>query len=803
MPETPGAELRIYCICGQKMKVSAAMFGRPGKCVACRQKIRIPRPDDLPGDTVEVHLREHPEFLRRTLPPADQEADGGEEAVVELGGDGANPVDATPVDVLERLRVLCSLDHKLRKAIEDPHDTGDDHATLLGYRTLVRKLRRDLEDQLRKDLIETGGSLTRVKEQIADTSMSFRIGDLGCAAFLNRMLELRREREALERRRQNLRGWLMVDDPYAAGGYVDVKFEDIPCDTLKIDYPPEIRAEKALVDYYSTELREALRRLEHTDRKIEEWARMAREGAMSSADLAEANAGTGAEWRRAQGAAAFCRERLAQVVQDCELDILSAKARRDASRKQREAGEIDPETHRQADLDFVRIESDNLRAKELALRAMAAKSAEDVPSSRGTFLRRMAKPKTPAGPGADSLVAWVASVLMVVNIVVPISDAQVAGNMVVMQGLVLGLFLTATALALAAAIPTRGLRGVLINLVFVGGTLGGAHYINSTWYGLDTVGEAMRANPRWMLAPGVILFALADVVMALAAILSLAVVPRMRWVPVVSVVVVAGGVAGVFTDFAGLTGPKPSLLQREEHLISSTSGTRDVIFRVTNRGGRPIWVSTGAMAGPVPVRFSVSRKMADGTWQEVGRPEALKRAASPSWLPVLRSTIPAEMLGKGDIQEYQFELPPGTYRARLDSNIPGYQQQIQDFYLEPIGPPAPGASASVPSRAPRLEDFPGKPLEQAPTIRLHQVGARLRGVVDGNGRNPLFTVNVELPGGQVLQRRISLGDPLYGPWVAEEFNPGRNTLTVNDGTRRMVLQTGESVALAVPKTDLE
>ena len=69
MPETSSAELRIYCICGQKMKVSEAMFGLPGKCVACRQKIRIPRRDELPPDTPQLFLKDHPQFLRKSRRP--------------------------------------------------------------------------------------------------------------------------------------------------------------------------------------------------------------------------------------------------------------------------------------------------------------------------------------------------------------------------------------------------------------------------------------------------------------------------------------------------------------------------------------------------------------------------------------------------------------------------------------------------------------------------------------------------------------------------------------------------------------
>ena len=62
MPRDGITHLRIYCVCGQKMKVSEEMFGRPGKCIACRQKIRIPYLDELPVGAEEIYLKDHPEF---------------------------------------------------------------------------------------------------------------------------------------------------------------------------------------------------------------------------------------------------------------------------------------------------------------------------------------------------------------------------------------------------------------------------------------------------------------------------------------------------------------------------------------------------------------------------------------------------------------------------------------------------------------------------------------------------------------------------------------------------------------------
>ena len=64
MPEASSTDLRLYCLCGQKMKITSNMFGKPGKCVACRQKIRIPSREELPAGTHTLYLKDHPEYLR-------------------------------------------------------------------------------------------------------------------------------------------------------------------------------------------------------------------------------------------------------------------------------------------------------------------------------------------------------------------------------------------------------------------------------------------------------------------------------------------------------------------------------------------------------------------------------------------------------------------------------------------------------------------------------------------------------------------------------------------------------------------
>ena len=47
------------------MKVTEAMYGRAAKCVSCHQKWFVPKQDEITPGIAEIHLKDHPELLRR------------------------------------------------------------------------------------------------------------------------------------------------------------------------------------------------------------------------------------------------------------------------------------------------------------------------------------------------------------------------------------------------------------------------------------------------------------------------------------------------------------------------------------------------------------------------------------------------------------------------------------------------------------------------------------------------------------------------------------------------------------------
>ena len=51
------------------------MYGLPGKCIACRQKIRLPREDELGEGISEIYIKDHPHLLRKVKKKANVEAE--------------------------------------------------------------------------------------------------------------------------------------------------------------------------------------------------------------------------------------------------------------------------------------------------------------------------------------------------------------------------------------------------------------------------------------------------------------------------------------------------------------------------------------------------------------------------------------------------------------------------------------------------------------------------------------------------------------------------------------------------------
>ncbi len=826
MPENPPAKLRIYCICGQKMRVSSNMLGRPGKCVACRQKMRIPRLDELPGDGsgyYEFYLKDHPEFLRkpaaarsveRAIREEEEEERGEEQEDLALG-DPSEATEYIPLDVLEPLRILCSFEYAIERRLEALRQAGRhtdvlDKPTLLSYRALVRNARSALDEQLRQRLHETVEQLSGVSEQIARAVLGFRIGEMDFATFQSTALALRERRERLERRRVNLRGWLAVNDPYLAGGYIEVQLEQISSDGGEVTFPLEPKPAGTLMDHFIERLREALKTREHAERKLSERKRMEHEGGLSGTALEDCRADAIAERERAWAAVSFYRARLEQLVQDCEGDIKAARAHLEAARGRLDTGEIDLLKFQEIEMTLLRAQADYAKARDLARRALAADRGAAVPRATGTFLRRIGRADKTA-IGIDSWIAWFASTLIILNTLTPMSRAQIGSNMAVAQGMVIGFFVMAVLLAAFACVPRRDLRGALVTGHWLIAALVGAYHIQRTWHSMSAIGVEMRSDPAWFSGSGIILFLAWIAVIGIAALIALAPYPRLRYLPVATGVAIVALIAGVFTDFSGALLPRPTLDVPEIVISESDPSQYDVSIAVENQGviRRRMWLGGRRHQVPYPALLVLERRIGSDSWEDAGLPVRMRRDQQPVWSDVRHwQAFPLLPLGAGSRITLQYRLQPGVYRAQLILEPWNQERVRREFSLSP--PPLPDASLPADSAGleetslrhdPLVESFQGADeLPADPAILAPPpmgVRVELRGLINAADFTPRFSVIVYAPNGTVTQKRVSLGDEIYSPWHATEYNPALKTLTVSDGSRMLALQPGDTLYLEI------
>lgn len=488
MPKGKTVRLRIYCICGQKMKVSPSMYGRPGKCVACRQKIRIPREEEIPPNAREIHLRDHPEFLRRPpipagLTPVDLLEDiPSEPESLPLGTESPREI-TIPLDVLEPLRMLVSLEAKLRRqqealeGVESNAKSGARRAAeRAGQRARVKHARRELDDFMRQQLMEAAIELATVQEKLTEVGLGVRVGELEFPAYQSEVDELRRRRDRLERRQQNLRGWLAVQDPYMAGGYVDVTPEQALTDR-RLALPREPEWPEGLLESYVRELRETLEKRERAERKVKESERLPAPKEVGGAPLPDARADAAASLKRIRAAVVYYTQRIEQLQNDYKSDLEAIESQLDLARGRLQVGEIDRNRFDQVEKDLLRAKMDLSKALDLAKRALLASGSGDVPSTRGSYLRRMTPPRPPAdtGAGSASALGWMAAAALIASLFVPVIDAdsplrayaRAAGIGSPEFGAVLGPGLAALVALVAGFFPSRTVRGLAYSVATV------------------------------------------------------------------------------------------------------------------------------------------------------------------------------------------------------------------------------------------------------------------------------------------------------------------------------------------------
>lgn len=546
--------MRIYCICGQKMRVSEEMFGRNGKCVACRQKIRIPRQDEIEPGTRELYLKDHPEFLRKTRrAPVDWSGVGTPMDDDPDAGEAGERLSTVPIDVLEPLQAIVALERQAvqrleaLKSLEVAGIVKTERAELRAHRVRLEDARNALEDYLRQRLMEVAIELTNTNEKLAQADLAVRVGESDFVAYVKQVRKLRRRRDLLERRQVNLRGWLVLRDPGVAGGMIeDPAFEQIPSPETAWSLPPDPDIQDPAVPYYIGRLREAFHERERAQHRLD--AATAEGGTLRDACKGELT--------RIGMAIDFYRDRLERAAADAAADRQALHAQLELLRGRLQIGEIRRDVF-DASERALKEERDHLRKYEQqAARAIQARSARELPatgSASGSLLPRWAQGLT---FGTDAWLAWGSAVALLFAVVLPglggLSPLAVwmqsGGDTPWLHWGLSGPLAAAFLFTLAAMVPVRAVRGLLFCGLWLGLTLATTVFLRMLWEHPGRVGALLHEGG--LTSPALLVHIGALVALLVAAGMCLYPVRGLRFGAFVTALLAAAGIA-VLTVTAG------------------------------------------------------------------------------------------------------------------------------------------------------------------------------------------------------------------------------------------------------------
>jgi hypothetical protein len=784
------------------MKVSADMFGQPGKCIACRQKIRIPKPDQLPPNTIDVYLKDHPEFLRSI-----KRRSTSRKAVTEVQkpkkADADKPRKITvPLDVLEPLQMLCSQAALLKsesKALDSTPGSARDNK-----KDQIRKQRRrvsraidDLREELRQRLMEVAIELTATQEKIAESNLSVRVGELDFPQYQGEIDRMRRRRDSLERRQQNLRGWIAVEDPYMAGGLRRVDTDATPPREFRVTFRGDEEEKATGLEGLLDGLREALRTRALSEERLESHAQKRVRGSADADVGTDDEALSQANRERALAQIQYFRRRLDQRLKDFASDLEAVAAQLDHARGRHQARTLPTPRFNELERELLRGKTDLVKGRDLIKRALAANSEHDVPAARGTFMQRLTRLNEDAGTTLEHGFAWASVVAMLAALFLSLTgDVSPARAWQVYSGSSLGIWLVIVPV-IAAAMTAAS---VVVTASAIRGTLmaGSAIIVTSIFYFFfhesafrDTpLAGAIRSADAWYTQPAPLMFGLGILLLYAAAAVSLARVPRLRlWIPGLPAVAVILCVA-VATNAFGVRVPAPTFAPvRIEPPTNQSTGHYLVEVIVLNQGGRAMHVRSGTTLRN-GYRLMFDEKVGANSWRDLGWPHSVEIGGIR--IPAETDRFPNVQIAPDQIATFTYRVAPGNYRASLlpiygtgSIDLPILIEKIADTgrtveNVDPASPEAPPAEVT--------EDVPQ---EDALEFRPSSAEVELRGIIVAGERDPVFSIDVHSITGEIESIKLGLGEELYGGWKVSEFNRQQQTVTLSNEASVIILRRSD------------
>lgn len=806
------SHLRIYCICGQKMKVAESTFGQRAKCVACRRRFRLPRADEIPTGATKFYLKDHRELLRDAAEnhaEADEATPTAAEAEALDSAAAPEPGQVVPLDVLEPLKLLCSLERTLTRqadrqgeAAQSPQSDAEDGDTL----AKVREARADLNETLRKQLDDVEGESKGAREELVQLALAMRTGDRGFLETRQMLLKLRSRRDRLERRRHNLRGWLACKDPYLAGGYYKYASPDrIPEKGFQVTFPPEPDRPGSLLEEHTDALRDALHLREQAECKLAQTERLATEGRTGITILESSMMEAIADKKRAEAAAEFSRDRLRRLERDHASDMQAIEAQIERARDLLAVQEPDRGRFKVLQRDLRKAGAEIKRAGKAVEGALQAVRAQEVPHVRaGSSAWEAVGAGVFSGAGVDTWIALGASVLLTVCLVVPMMEglsplmALRAQSVLPLRALLVGLLISAALVLGAAFVPVRTVRGGLLCGVWAAMCLAAAFWLRKATYDPGPVGQVMRQGGiwMWMLRPGMLLVVLANLGVIAAAWFSLAPLKGLGRFCVPGVMVATGVVAaGVATGFGGYRSPKIYVTQ-ESHPSSTTAGlTYETRITVGNHGNHAFGLALDPDMPAGGCRYLLERQTEDGAWLGSHAPEEIRVAGV-----VLGEPLSEVVLAPGEEAVFLYLLPPADYRVRVVPSRSPENEESMAFSLAAAPDPSglrgvPIAPISSRDLARQGTDAAGVAEAAANGAPSRGVVAELRGLASVEGREPRFAFTLTSADGTSTHRDVAMTEELHDGWRVAEYNEDFQTVTLRRGDQLLIARNGQPVDL--------
>lgn len=818
------SELRIYCICGQKMRVKPDMYGKPGRCVACRQKIRIPTREEIPEGVKEIYLKDHPELLRKSsskeksIPLGDSTSDTGTTPGEEF-------TEVLPLENLEFLRYLISAEYKAQKHLEAiRHKTPigpETKSELMEYLSKIRRLRALLDEKLRNRKIELTDQYKKNEEEINKLIVAFRVGEIDFDTYWHLVTPLRLKREILAKRRRNVEGWLSIISPELAGGYIDVDFKKLPEKVPEITFTLEDEENNSVLSMLIEGLQKFISLREELEHKFAEWKKVIEEGEVDEDIREKGFAEFEAGLKIVKSGISYYRERLEQLLSDCEIDLESIEKNLERLQKQKSGGLISVKDATKIETLLFQAKLDIGRTRDTARRAISANSRLDIPSLRETFVARIGPTRGVVEVGIDSWLSWICSALIIMLIMIPMTNAQGLVSSRTLLLVVLGLFLLALILAGVASIPYRKWRGIGLNTLFVLYVL--LHTIHNylIWYNPSPLGSSLRSSPSGLFSFTLIAPYLVLSIIGVASWISLYKFDKLKFLPPVSTFLCLLIVGCFYSDFFGIVKGKAVLesVAQTEYIPEKQSYKIEVT--IYNNGFASVWIGNKLEYVPRPVFVRVIQmedinkdfhpheiiidskkmKLEDVFNQPAGRIKPDSRALLVYILPSGNYIFSLDGL-KGEFipGEVKLELPfQSTKETKNNGNTSQSNKSPDVSNDENSGSLSKDTFTQSKDNDNEIFQDLGSELNFSNfTIGNGEVILYYYGFAqsfyteegEGKGFIPKFKITLWDSQKNSIERIMNLGETLVGNWIISEFSPQRETITLKHEDRIFIIKRG-------------